>query len=211
MKERHVLEEMVGPVGYWKKLRLYQLNVLKINGLKPHHKLIDIGCGPLQGGIALIDYLEKNKYVGIDICPVKLSYGYRQIEKYNLNNKNPELFSSNTFGDYEIGNRKFDFCWASQVLYYFDSDKLSELFKFVSSCMKPKGKFLGDIIGEKHYAYRYPKPGGYILHTLDSLKRIAEEYGLKARSLGHIVNYGYPKRLTLHTNILIEIKNSSDF
>ena len=205
MRELHRLETMVGPVGFWEKLQLYQLNALKINGLKPHHSVIDIGCGPLQGGIAFINYLQKGKYVGIDICSAKLSAGNRQIEKYHLSKKDPLLILSHTFGNDEIGDRKFDFFWASQVLYYFDDDMMKKLFKFVSSHLNPKGKFLGDIIGEKHYAFRYPERNGYVLHNIDSVKNAAELFGLRARALGEIVAYGYPKRLTLRTNILIEI------
>ena len=203
MKERHRLEVMVGPVGFGKKLQLYQLNLLKINGLKPNHSLLDIGCGPLQGGIAFINYLEKGKYVGIDISPPALSAGNRQIEKYGLSSKNPLLILSSIFENDNIGDRKFDFFWASQILYYFDDDMMKKLFKFVSSHLNPEGKFLGDIIGEKYCASRYPDRS--ILHTVGSVKKIAELYGLKARSLGEIVDYGYPKRLTLRTNILIEI------
>jgi SAM-dependent methyltransferase len=206
MREYHRLESMVGPLGYWKKLQLYQLNVLVTNGLKPHHSLMDIGCGPLQGGIALINYLDNGKYVGIDKNSEGLSAGYSQIVKYGLSEKNPLLILSNIFGKDEIGDKKFDFFWASQVLYYFDDGKMKELFEFLSFHLNPGGKLTGDIMGEKHYAFRYPqKRNKYVLHTIDYVKKTAELYGLKVRSLGEIVDHGYPKRLNSNTNILVEI------
>jgi cyclopropane fatty-acyl-phospholipid synthase-like methyltransferase len=54
-------------LGFWHELQSYQLNTLKENGLRAEHSLLDIGCGPLQGGLAFIKYLEESKYFGIDI------------------------------------------------------------------------------------------------------------------------------------------------
>ena len=36
------------------------------HGLKPEHKLLDVGCGPLRGGIKFINYLEPGNYYGVD-------------------------------------------------------------------------------------------------------------------------------------------------
>lgn len=72
LRERHRLEVMVGPLGFWDKLQRYQLNVLQQNGMEAGHTLMDIGCGPLQGGVAFIKYLNASCYVGIDRDPVRL-------------------------------------------------------------------------------------------------------------------------------------------
>lgn len=204
LRERHRLEAMVGPLGYWDKLQSYQLHLLQSNGLMPSHKLLDIGCGPLQGGLAFIRYLGRGNYYGIDRSVEAISAGKKQIEKNNLVQKQPYLTFTETLGMKEITEVKFDFMWASQILYYFDESLLRLLMKMISTSLKNEGKFLGDIIGPKHYEFRL-KEHNWFLHTPESLSKIAASFGLQVKELGEIGKYGYPKRLGLHTNLLIEI------
>ena len=68
LREQYRLESLVGPQNCWEQLTEYQIALLKDIGLAPHHTLLDIGCGPLAGGLNIIRYLEKNSYVGIDIA-----------------------------------------------------------------------------------------------------------------------------------------------
>lgn len=204
LREIHKLEQMVGPLGYWKELQAYQLNTLISNGLKPEHRLLDIGCGPLQGGIAFIKYLEKNNYFGIDIRQENLNAGIGQIKKYKLDYKKPYVTLSQSFGKQELNGTKFNFVWASQVLYYFDDQKIGSLMDWLSLSLYDDGKFLGDIIGPKHYEFRF-KEHNWFLHTTDSLQNIAKNYNLKVQNLGEIESFGYPGRLSLKTNNLIMI------
>ena len=204
LREKHRLEAMVGPLGYWNKLQSYQLNVLKSSGLNPNHTLLDIGCGPLQGGIAFIRYLDKGNYYGIDKNINSLEAGKNQLIKKGLTSKDPYIAVSNTFGEAELNGAKFDFMWASQVLYYFNNEVIRSLMKIISEKLKDDGKFLGDIIGPKHYEFK-TKEHGWVLHSVESLSDIAKEFQLKVSDLGEIEKFGYPEKLGLKTNILIEI------
>jgi len=204
LKERHILESMVGPLGFWEELQAYQLNTLKSNGLRPEHSLLDIGCGPLQGGIAFIKYLEKNKYFGIDVDQKSIEAGINQIKKLNLSYKNPFLSLSNTFGREELKDIKFRFIWASQILYYFNDDTLKNLMEWVSSALLEEGKFLGDIISPKHYEFR-TREHNWNLHTTNSLSSLSNQFNLKIQNLGEVLNYSYPEKLSLRFNNLIEI------
>jgi SAM-dependent methyltransferase len=212
LRERHLLEVMVGPRGYWNELRAYQLKALQANGLAHTHSLLDIGCGPLQGGIAFIKYLESSNYVGVDNNPNNLAAGNRQIEKLRLDKKNPQLFLSQNFGREELNNRHFDFLWASQIIYYFDEPILKQLFDVVANHMKPEGKFLVDIVGECPPEYRTANHIKWMnqvnLHSVESLNKIAQPFGLQARSLGEIEQYGYPKSLNLRGNLLLEFTHT---
>lgn len=207
LKEIHHLELMVGPLGYWKELQNYQLNTLIKNGLKPGHKLLDLGCGPLQGGVAFIKYLDRNNYYGIDIKQESIDAGVRQIKKYKLENKQPVLFHSHNFGKEHLNGIKFDYIWASQILYYFDDQKLSALMEYLSNVLAENGKFLGDVIGPKHYEFKF-KEHNWFLHTTDSLAAAAANYNLRVRNLGEIHQFGYPQRLALKTNHLHMISKS---
>jgi len=43
-----------------------QFSVVVKEGLREHHKLLDIGCGPLRGGKFFINYLSKGNYCGVE-------------------------------------------------------------------------------------------------------------------------------------------------
>ena len=62
--------------GLWDELGPHQLNFLKTAGLKPHHTLLDIGCGSLRLGIHAVRYLEAGQYWGTDLNESLLAAGY---------------------------------------------------------------------------------------------------------------------------------------
>ena len=67
VRHKNVLEESMGFRGQWEEHRCFQIAFLREQGLKPSHKILEIGCGPLTGGIPIIRYLEPNNYFGLDI------------------------------------------------------------------------------------------------------------------------------------------------
>ena len=99
-KERLRLEMLVGPIGKWDILRQFQLEALLKNGLQPHHSLLDIGCGPLQGGVAFIQYLDKSRiplscnsfFNTVAQLPPKLG-GYipLPVERYKKNKRHSDI------------------------------------------------------------------------------------------------------------------------
>src|SRR5205807_6035012 len=53
--------------GAWEEIGRLQFEFLTGNGLKPHHRLLDVGCGALRGGLHFIRYLDEGNYVGVDL------------------------------------------------------------------------------------------------------------------------------------------------
>ncbi len=67
--DNNVHRNFVG--GLWDALGQLQLEFLINSGLQPNHKLLDIGCGCLRGGVHyVIKYL---KYSGTDHYLIPLS------------------------------------------------------------------------------------------------------------------------------------------
>jgi len=206
VKLQHKLDSMVGPFGYWDQLQQYQLSLLKTFGLQPHHQLLDIGCGPLQGGLAFIRYLNPNCYVGIDLQERVIEEAYLQVVREQLTKKNPVLAVGEDFGKYYF-RRKFDYIWASQLLYHLDENKVDSLFEAVSGMLNQTGIFLFDIIGYPNEVKKTSKWNGFNfhLHSEDFIKKTGMKYELMAESAGTIERYGYPCRIPLKTNILFKI------
>src|ERR1700678_2630550 len=67
VRRRYALEDSMGFRGQWDEHRRFQIEFLRQQGLKPSQTLLEIGCGPLTGGIPIIRYLQPNNYVGVDI------------------------------------------------------------------------------------------------------------------------------------------------
>ena len=49
---------------------------LKAQGLQPHHRLVDIGCGPFRAGRHFIDYLDPGNYYAVDANHSLIQAGY---------------------------------------------------------------------------------------------------------------------------------------
>jgi predicted TPR repeat methyltransferase len=204
LRRRHQLEEMIGPLGYWDKLQAYQINAVKMLGMMPSHSMLDIGCGPLQGGEAFIRFLDPQKYVGVDLKSRQINAAHELVGLSSLADKNPVLLVSSTFGDRELGEMTFDFIWMSQILYYLDRAMMDKLFEMVSRRMNKNGLFAGDILGpdaERAYIEKY----SLNIHTAQSLRPIVERYGLSVVDKGRIECFGYPRRLSRHTNVMLQV------
>lgn len=74
--------------GKWEEFGKLHIDFLSSQGLKPHHKFLDIGCGCLRGGIKLIEYLDENNYYGQDINSYLVNMGYeKEVPNAGLENK----------------------------------------------------------------------------------------------------------------------------
>lgn len=51
----------------WYGIGILQYHFLVANGLRPEHQFLDIACGSLRLGQYLIPYLDRGKYLGIDM------------------------------------------------------------------------------------------------------------------------------------------------
>lgn len=67
--------EAVG--GLWDDLGNLQLQFLQSRGLRPEHRLLDVGCGSLRLGCKAVDFLAPGHYFGIDLSPSLIEAGYQ--------------------------------------------------------------------------------------------------------------------------------------
>jgi hypothetical protein len=62
--------------GLWDVIGPLQRDFLIGQGLRRDHRLLDIGCGALRGGVPLATWLDPNRYYGIDISASLIEAGY---------------------------------------------------------------------------------------------------------------------------------------
>lgn len=87
--ERRVHRDWVG--GMWDEIGSLQFEYLKQQGLVPAHRLLDVGCGALRGGLHFIRYLQRGHYIGVDMNESLLKAGRVEVEQAGLSAKEPQL------------------------------------------------------------------------------------------------------------------------
>lgn len=206
-REEDRLEEMVGPPGVWKETRDFQVDFLRHLGLRPQHKLLDIGCGPLRGGIPLIQYLDRGNYTGMDIRPSVIVEAHRQIVKAKLADKMPRVLISHSFGRDEIGTELFDYVWCFQVLYHLEDE-------LVESCLQQVSRFLGpqavcfanvNAVGEQGRWKEFP----YLRRPLEFYQALAAKYSIDSKNLGQQREFGYTQKVPGQFNHILEFRKKA--
>lgn len=123
--------------GRWNELGLLQFNFLVDHGLKPHHYLLDIGCGALRGGVRFINYLEPGHYMGADRETALLTAGIEKelgLETYQL--QRPYLFVTDRF-DFSSVPQRPDFVLAISLFTHLTLDDIANCLDSVRTVSKP--------------------------------------------------------------------------
>jgi 2-polyprenyl-3-methyl-5-hydroxy-6-metoxy-1,4-benzoquinol methylase len=189
VRRRYALEDSMGFHGQWDEHRRFQIGFLKSRGLLPSHKVLEIGCGPLTGGIPLIGYLDAGNYFGIDIRSSVLDLSWLEVGLAKLSAKNPKLICSSSFGSEELGEQKFDLVFSFSVLFHLTDELLKSYFVQVSGRLKPGGICLAQVNTHLESSTWLQFP--FIRRTLADYSRAAREAGLEANSLGTIQSLGF--------------------
>jgi SAM-dependent methyltransferase len=154
--------------GLWDELGQLQIDFLIAQGLKPHHTLLDIGCGSLRAGVKLIKYLDAGNYFGTDLNESLLSVGYDiELAKVGLTAKLPraQLIVDGDF-DFAWCRRPFDFVLAQSVFTHLPLGFVRICLERLCGVVKVGGRLFITIyeIPEDHLPhqpYRH-EPGGIV-------------------------------------------------
>jgi len=138
---RHAL---VGPPDLWEQKRRFQFEFLISQGLQAEHRLLDIGCGALRGGIPLIEYLQTGHYVGVEARAAVLEEGRKELAESGLEHKQPLLINASDPAQIQI-SVPFDFAWAFSVLIHMPDEVVRAYLGFVSGVLAEGGRFYANV------------------------------------------------------------------
>lgn len=130
--------EIVG--GAWDEIGKLQLSFLLTQGLRPHHKLLDIGCGSLRGGVHFVPYLEEGHYFGIDLNQALLDSAWKELSALGCQHRLPpeNLHCSENF-DFARFGQLFDFAIAQSLFTHLTFNRIRRCLEEVSECLANGG------------------------------------------------------------------------
>jgi SAM-dependent methyltransferase len=124
----------------WYQIGRLQYFFLILRGLKPQHKLLDLGCGSLRLGQYLIPFLEAGNYYGLEPEEILVKCGLeREISNDIIIEKRPK-FSHNYEFKFEDLNY-FDFAIANSVLTHLNPRDIKICFDQTLQKTKPSSVF----------------------------------------------------------------------
>jgi len=128
-----------GGADQWEPRGAFQLFFLKEMGLRPSCKLLDVGCGPIRGGVHLIRYLDEGNYYGIDYNRDFMETACRIVEAEGLAAKKPKLELVDDFSLQHIGP-VCDYSIVFSVLNHCNEDQRKRFFDNIQKAMIKGGK-----------------------------------------------------------------------
>ncbi|MGH4034379.1 class I SAM-dependent methyltransferase [Actinomycetota bacterium Odt1-20B] len=169
-----------GPsVDRWTWIGKMQFDYLVEHGLRPEHRLLEIGCGNLRAGRLFIDHLEAGHYHGIDISPDILLAAQRTLVSQGLRAKTPYLTLVDNLTFDFLPDAHFDVVHAHSVFSHSPLHVIEECFAHVGRVLAPGGHFdftFDRTEGKEHQVLRED-----FYYRTQTLVELAAQYGLSAR------------------------------
>ena len=128
--------------GLWDEMGALQAEFLKRQGLRPEHRLLDVGAGARRAGRHLVDYLEPGHYFGADLSRALLDAGYdRELtdaQRARLPRRN--LVQTADF-DFSQISAPIDAALAQSVFTHLPLNHLRRCLHKLAPVMAPGGRF----------------------------------------------------------------------
>lgn len=163
----------VGAGDNWDAHGNLQRDFLIHQGLKPRHRLLDIGCGTGRLARKIVPYLEPGRYLGVDIAPAAIAAALKVGEVEGWIDLDP------TFAVGEIPDPdqtpRFDFLWSFSVFIHLPQEIMESVMRRAAAVMHSKSLF--------YWAY-VPEPKAWrsgvkqFRHTLADYRHAAEQAGI---------------------------------
>lgn len=152
--------EFVG--GLWDEIGQLQFEFLKSQGLQPGHRLVDIGCGALRGGVHFVRYLEPANYHGLDINASLIAAGRIELERAGLAGRHVQLLVDDGFDVRRFGVG-FDYALAVSVFTHLPANMIIRCLRRVADVLTAHGVFYATCFEAPAPAWLEPlvhQPGG---------------------------------------------------
>jgi len=188
-KRSELRHALVGRPDLWPMKRAFQIDFLRRQGLRTSDRLLDIGCGSLRGGAALIAYLDPAGYCGIDVRESVLAEAREELRREKLQGRRAELVLAPDMTVLDLG-RRFDVLWAFSVLFHLSDPVLEGCMAMVARHIEEKGVFFANVIvgdGPPGQWQGFPVAS----RPLSFYQELAHRHGLEAQAMATLAQCGH--------------------
>ena len=149
-------------------------------GIQPSDTLVDYGCGTLRLGALFIEFLEPDRYIGLDIDERILAMGRTQLSGELIDSKRPVLEVISQESLRRAAARQPRWVCSKGVLQHIPPEELNEYFENISYLVHVGATgFIYARIAEKSKRHS-PKTW---LHDFNHLKAAANRNGMEVDRL----------------------------
>lgn len=140
--------------GMWEEIGRLQFDYLVSQGLRPKHRLLDVGCGCLRGGIHFIPYLADGHYYGIDKNEDLLaSAREEELPEAGLAHRQVHLLCRDDFA-FSHFSVPFDFALAQSVFTHLPWNSILRCLVEMQAVLAPDGKFYATFFEDADGSHR---------------------------------------------------------
>jgi len=130
----------------WEQVdKSFQFQYLQKHGLTPDQRFLEYGCGTSSAGKHIIDFLDPQKYVGVDISAESIRIGWMILAKYELFKKGPVLHVIPGGDVAVLQDLKFDTIWAQSVFTHCPPDIVKQILNNLKPHINEGGRFYATI------------------------------------------------------------------
>ncbi|MER5218975.1 class I SAM-dependent methyltransferase [Streptomyces flaveus] len=163
----------------WAQIGRMQFDYLVRHGLKPQHRMLEIGCGNLRAGRLFIDHLESGHYYGIDISPDILIAAQDTLVREGLQAKLPHLTLTNDLTFAFLPDAYFDVVHAHSVFSHSPPDVIEQCLAHIGRVLAPGGFF--DFTFDRTEGREHQVLHEDFYYRTDTLVELAAKHGLSAQ------------------------------
>lgn len=189
---------MVGAM--WDDIGRLQFEFLRAQGLEPQHRLLDVGCGALRGGVHFVRYLEPDCYCGLDANASLIEAGHHELALAGLDDRGASLLADGNFDVARFG-RRFEMAIAVSLITHLYANHIQICLARVAEVLAPGGRFYVTFFEAPHSAHLaslVQPPGEITTHyandpfhqSFDELATLAARAGLETERIG---DFGHPR------------------
>lgn len=178
MKMRAEKDPKLAVGGMWEEMGRLQFEFLTGRGLAERHRLLDIGCGSLRGGLHFIRHLAPGNYCGVDISPEILDAARKHVAEAGLLEKRPQLGHVRDLKWNDFNPAPADYALAFSVLTHMPMEDVEDCFAHLDRVIAPGGTLYATVfLAEKA---RVNREGDTFWHRLDDVRAAAARHGWRA-------------------------------
>ena len=188
--------------GLWEEIGQLQFSYIKAQGLKPNHRLLDIGCGSFRGGTHFVPYLDADRYFGFDINRSLIDAGIaHEVSDLDRENKiNPDNFYAGDNFEFPSHWKDIDFALSVSLFTHLKMNTIRQCLVNAHPLLKPGSHYHSTVFtvpdtdlhnpveqspGIITYAYKDPYH-----YTREDINYLACTSGYHLRSID---DFGHPR------------------